>query len=92
MGNYVAASKVIWFLYGTVGCSMVVKMLEKRFSLSYPFQVARTRDHQCSGVSAIEYAILASLIAIAILTGLSALSIEVSGLYTFVADAIKNAI
>jgi Flp pilus assembly pilin Flp len=71
---------------------MVIEVLEKRLSLSCPFRVARTREHQCSGVSAIEYAIIVSLIAAAILAGFSTVATEVRDLYTIISEAIGNAI
>lgn len=45
-----------------------------------------------SAVAAIEYALLASLIAVAILAGVSSVGSQVSTLYTFVKDKVVEAL
>jgi Flp pilus assembly pilin Flp len=65
---------------------MVIKILEKRFSLLYPFRTASTRDRQCSGAGATEYTIIASVVAAAILAALSTVSTDVRELFMTISN------
>ena len=56
--------------------SYICTMVEQLFRLFHPIRGARNRGLKCSGASAIEYAIIASLIAVVILVELAGMKQE----------------